>query len=490
MPDLDTALFGIFAIIIAWQLFRGYRRGICWQVLHIILSCGSAYVSYRLVSFISEKLLSGSTMEAVEKLLGVVEGIGPLKALGLNLSGAVSYFEYAEMILALPVAVVLSPILFTVAYFLINLVMQVPFYVLRIFLPRGFTPKTKGLGALAGILEGFLISAIILVPFVAANNLVTDARVIADESYVAEENTIIEIADELGLGKIVDKFATVTIDGEETNLSSDTSKLIAVVLKYQQIKPIDKTSPDEEDKEFLRYFIDTVGESSYLSTMVSSVLSGAGNAMKDNVLVVNIPAPYNMLTNAGLEVFATSNKDNLHSDMHTLLDVYLLLSDEGIVESLRTQGSESVMRDAFLVRDENGKTLIDRITTILNANDHTKIMLNAITEMSIAMLSESLGLDVNIAEKYEELKTGINGVLALDPSNYTPEEYVAARNDALNSTLASNGIELDDAIINDMGDYIDEHYSDVDELTEEQFNDIILSYYEIYENNLPEGILP
>lgn len=485
MPNLDLVLGLVMAAIVAWQVFRGWRRGIWWQILHIVLCCGSAYISYRLVSFISTNLLSGTVTEAVEKLLGAVEGVGPFAELGLNLSDAVSYFEYAELILALPVAVVLSPILFAVCYLLVDLVMQIVFYVLRIFLPRGFTPKTMSLGALGGVIEGLLISFVLLVPFVAANNLITDANLIADETYVAESNIIIETADKLGAGKLVDKFATIEIDGEETNLSEDTSKLIAVFFKYDQVKPIDKAAPDEADREFIRYFIDTVGESKYLSTMVSSVLSGAGNAMKDNIFVVNIPAPYNMLTNAGFEVFATSNKDNLRTDLHTLLDVYLLLADEGIINSLKTEGSENIMRDAFLVRDDEGKTLIDRITTLLNKNDHTKPMINAITEMSIAMLSESLGLDIDIAAKYDELKADINGVLALDPNSYTPEEYVAARNDALGTALSNNGIQLDDAIINDMGDYIDENYSDVNELTEEQFNNIILSYYEIYENNLP-----
>ena len=39
---------------------------------------------------------------------------------------------------------------------------------------------------------------------------------------------------------------------------------------------------------------------------------------------------------------------------------------------------------------------------------------------------------------------------------------------------------LTDEDIDGIGDYIDEHYGEDNELTDEEFNDIIFSYYDVY----------
>ena len=489
MPDLNLILGVICAVIIIWQAIRGLGRGTVLQVVHLALCGASAFGAYKIVEYINTSLFADSTTQ-LATLLEMFESSLPLGEIGINLSDSVSYLSYTESILALPVSVFFSPIIFTLAYLLISSVAQFVYLILKGFIPRGFTSKTKGIGALIGAAEGVLICLILLVPFVAFNNVITDANTYADPNYEAEGNTVLEIADGFGVGALLDDFATITVDDAEVNLTDDAAKVVAIFVKYDKLAPLDTKAPGENEKEFLGFFVDTIGGSPYLATMASSVLSGAGNAMKDNVILFVVPEPYNMLTNVCFEIFATSNKDNLHADLLTMLDVYYLLSDEGIVSALENEGSENAVRDAFLVRDENGATLVDRVTSVISANEHTKPMINAITEISLAVLSESLGLG-GTTVKYDDLKSSMNDVLAVDRENYaTDEEYVSARNDTLNNTLVNNGITLDESIINDMGDYIDENYAGKSDLTDEEFNDIILSYYEIYEKNFASGTLP
>ena len=150
------------------------------------------------------------------------------------------------------------------------------------------------------------------------------------------------------------------------------------------------------------------------------------------------------------------------------------------------------MTDAFISADETGKTVISRVVDILNKNPHMSPVVQAITDMSLMMLQNQLGMDVdNIVETYENIKDGVNDVLALNPDDYaTPDEYVEARNEALDATLTENGIELEPEIVDGIGDYIDENFSDVEELTDEQLSDIILSYYDVYMQNQGEGTNP
>ena len=139
------------------------------------------------------------------------------------------------------------------------------------------------------------------------------------------------------------------------------------------------------------------------------------------------------------------------------------------------------MRDAFIVKDDNGETTINKIVGKLNQNEHMRPIVKSITDMSLMMLSSQLGTDANVVETYDSVKNGMQEVIAVDRAQYdTDEEYETARNEKLNETLTENNITLTDEEIDGIGDYIDEHYGEDNELTDEEFNDIIFSYYDVY----------
>ena len=53
-----------------------------------------------------------------------------------------------------------------------------------------------------------------------------------------------------------------------------------------------------------------------------------------------------------------------------------------------------------------------------------------------------------------------------------------------------NNIEVDDATLNNMSEFIAENYSDVSEIRDEDINRAILSYYSAYADALAGGELP
>ena len=84
---------------------------------------------------------------------------------------------------------------------------------------------------------------------------------------------------------------------------------------------------------------------------------------------------------------------------------------------------------------------------------------------------------------YENVKTGVNDVLALNESDYaTRDEYIAAVSTELDETLKANDIKLDEATLETMSNYIADNYSDVDEITDEDINRALLSYYSSFAN--------
>ena len=87
-------------------------------------------------------------------------------------------------------------------------------------------------------------------------------------------------------------------------------------------------------------------------------------------------------------------------------------------------------------------------------------------------------------------------MLSVKEENYdSEEEYKEALSSVLDSTLKDHGIELEEEIVDGIADYVDENFSEVDTLTDEEFNGILLHYYEAYQEyvnsgEIPEGVIP
>ena len=150
-------------------------------------------------------------------------------------------------------------------------------------------------------------------------------------------------------------------------------------------------------------------------------------------------------------------------------------------------GDTALLTDIFTKKDENGDTLITRLTAKLNSNERTAPLVSTFTEISIQVMADSFGGVID-AETYDNVKDGIKDIISIDKESYdTHEEYVGAISDSLNDTLTQNGIEVEKDIIDEMAGYVADNYSEVEDLTDAEINDIILSYYNAY---LQSGELP
>ena len=115
-----------------------------------------------------------------------------------------------------------------------------------------------------------------------------------------------------------------------------------------------------------------------------------------------------------------------------------------------------------------------------------------VTELSVALISSSIGLDEDATEVYNNVKEGMKDVLAIKPTDYPDteegkEQYKEDLSKELDTTLKENGIELEPEIIDGIADYIDENVEIKDEYTDEEINDVILSYYDAYVKYLEEN---
>ncbi len=484
--SVDLIITLIFVVFVAWHLIGGLRRGIAAQAIHSVCAVASAFIAYGITESALDTLVSGVDTQSLNDYMMT------LTEEGSALAKFIPYMTFAEWILVLPAATVLAPVIFTVLFLLIDLVMKIFCMIINIFIPK--TRLDIG-GAILGAIEGLLIATIVLFPVISVVDIAEDTmdvirekddgsytEIIESYDLVADQvtgNAFFEFVNDLVCRDMVDSFATITVDGEETNLVYELDTVVAILLDLSHIDNKDYVELTEEQKGVLLSAADSIEESPYLTVLISGMFSDLGRAAEDGAFPFEVGDSYSTLVHSMFHVFATSNKDNLHTDIDTLLEVYFILCDSGSLKAYGIEGGEEQMKAALLATDESGVSVIDRVVDKLDENEHMKSVVNAITEMTIKMLAGQLGLDYDTLEAYNEIKDGFNGVLAMDK---TAEGYEEARDAEIDRVLTEQGIELDAGTVNEIGDYIDDNFADTEELTDEQINEIILYYFETSEH--------
>ena len=95
----------------------------------------------------------------------------------------------------------------------------------------------------------------------------------------------------------------------------------------------------------------------------------------------------------------------------------------------------------------------------------------------------ALGMDEETEQLYEDVKNDLHTVLSHNKSDFdTPEEYRDAIKNDLDATLEKNDLSVSEDVREHMLDYIEENYSDTSEITDDDINNAILSYYNSYAN--------
>ena len=195
-----------------------------------------------------------------------------------------------------------------------------------------------------------------------------------------------------------------------------------------------------------------------------------------------VEPPIDQFMPIAFEMIASSTKDTLRTDIDTVLSVYYILSDSGVLTAA-DDGTDPV--DLLIKKDTAGETVINKVINTLKANSRTSALVTALTKYSISLLASNVEIGgVNAAEIYEDVKSTINeDILSVDKESYeTHEEYIGALTNNLDTALKDNNIELEPEIVEDIAEYIDTEFisNGITEVDEEQFNDIILSYYDYY----------
>ena len=509
---VGTALTAIVLVLAVIGALKGLSRGISRQVVRTVTIIASIIISFfvatSLYSIISG-FFEGKTMADIGKYLietGVLTSDTDISWLE-NMS-----VDTAELIVMLPVSILIVPIIFVIVFVPVSAIMLIVHGILSAifgFKKRRNNLLTRLLGAALGFIQGAAVAAILLTPVIGIFGAVDDSVAMIKkeaspedtdtaaivESYdeylkdVAEHPTI-KVFGALGIKSLYANLSTFEIDGKDTDMSELFPDLTKIFCSVTALDGVDMMNLTPEDEADINRLLESIESNDYLTSVLAGAIQLASYSYTESEISDEFEEPFASLVNSAMEIFHTTDSSNVHSDIDTIKEVLFILSRDGVLNSFE-DGSDAIL-STLTKRDANGKTPINRIIAEIDKNERTRPLITMITKLSVSVMSNQMGMDESTVEIYDDIKSGINeNVLSINKDDYAnEEEYVEAVAESLDETLKKNNIELEPEIVDTMAQYVADNYSDKTEITDDDINDVILSYYDAYLDYIETGVVP
>lgn len=490
---IDIAIFAIFGLLTLVGLLMGIIRGFRRQLVRTITVACSA-----VLAFFATSALENQAAQAFEN-----------KTLGQLAAGAIAEDSWIAAIesealmklVALPMGILIFPILFVAAFVSISTVIIIIHKILcgiLGFTRRANTRFTRFLGMLVGAAQGAFVALLVIMPISCLLSSATDAVDMLKDDYddTANGRYLIELYDSYAEAIVENpimkasaavckelyyKISVVTIDGVEINAVDSIDGAVALVADIGELSKTDWAYLTKSDKDVLENIKDVATDDPYLTMLVSELLSFVGEFSEDNGGILTFEEPIGSFLNSYLEVLATGNADNLEADLETTLDVVYLLSDNGAIAAVYGGGD---VLDSFVAKNSSGKTLFTRLSETLEENPRMRGMASFLNDMAFAMLLESNGSSLATEEVAQNVKTGLNETLAIKREDYDTEaEYRDGVKSNLKQILDSNDIQLADTQLEQITDYVIVDMAGKTELTDSDISGFMSEYYEVYTKN-------
>ncbi len=524
------AFVGFLAFIGA---FKGLSRGISRQIVRSVTIVASVVLSIVIIKTAYGAIFAYFDDRTVEDILNQIASYGVTINME-ELSWLTNFdTETAKYILAIPLTLVVMPILFTVLFVVISALMLIVHAIISGIL--GFRKRhnnffTRLLGMALGAVQGAFVAVVLLVPILGIASVASDSieTLRANETKTEAETNIIALYDnnvkeavdspvvtyltKLGGGFMYKMIATAKVSGEDVVMTEQVDPVVSVYVAYSaNLAGADFKNLTPENKAAIKAIIAEIETSNYYSPLLAGLVRGLALTATESELLTGLEEPLKSTAISIISVFHTSDETNISLDLNTFCDLYFLLSDEGILAAMGEPAEGEEQPDIMTLlgnKDANGKTTLSRAITILSANDRTKPIVSSLTKLSLSILSSSTGTDgelppdvaEQVEEVYETVKSGLNEVVQVKREDYaSDEEYKGAVSSTLENVLVESEIltsdfvaenrEEIDKVLDVVADHVIENFADVEEVTDEHIVEIALEYYDAYMNGEFDGVV-
>ena len=520
---------------------KGLSRGIARQAMRTVTVIISVFIALGITNGFASSFYTSFASMTPEEFVRTLEDAG-IAVIGTELEPILSNVspETVTYILAIPISLLILPIIFVIAFIVIKLLMLIVHGILAgVFKlsKKNNNFLTRLLGAILGAIQGIACAVIITMPIVGIATTATD--VVNDLRETSDNEDVIQLADDMhdslsivtdsgmvkffgGIGgnALYNSFTTVTIDDNTFNIPDEVAEpIIQIIGASEKLEEFDWKNLTKEAKDGIFIIVDAIDNSTYFKKITLDVLELATDAYFDGALEMEADALLVEVVDSAFTVIGSIDENSFKTDIKTIFDVYAILGREGALSAFETGQLEDVRGvltsdyeyvDGDPITSSNsseGKvTVLKKVTEILNENSHTRPLVTALSRISVSVLAQSFGSELDTEVIYDTVKTGLTSTLQISKDGKTEDEYKAEVKESLNTALKDVEIELDDAVLEEMANYVNDNYetlADVDGngdgITDDEINDVILSYYDAYiaaggstdelPDELPDGFL-
>jgi uncharacterized membrane protein required for colicin V production len=497
---INYVIYGLSVLLLLLGFLLGMRRGVCRQSVKLATVILSAVISFLIFGGFFPNFLAyleGRTL--YDFISGTLAPFGV--AIPENLAAWLGCFESSTgaYALAIPAAVIIVPLLFVICFFLLKALLAIPYVILcGVF---GFTKKnnnglTRLLGGAVGLLQGFVVLAIMLLPFAGALGIADEAMRSAEEKHPDSTNTVVlgnayhqnvePIKNNIAIrttdacfGFIYDSISTIEVDGNKVSMNEVASDGLNLFVLYGDLAGMDKNAIGEEYKLIIDEMVQTLGDDKYMSELVAGLMRGVSRAEAQGIFVSkNGDEHIDAFTKEFFTLFETSDYTTVKGDIITFKDFFFVLSDAGTLKQAK-EGADS-MFETLLATDENGDTTVALVCKTLEANPRTAHLASMLTTMAMDVLLGTVTDNPDAAKTITEVKDTLNTIVAIDKESYASEaEYKAAVSAEIGKTLDSNNIALDEGQLNEITEFVVTEFEGVDEVSDADLASFMSEYYNI-----------
>ncbi len=508
VPLIVLALFALIGGI------KGFKQGTPRQVIHIVMLAASAIIAVFIAKAFYGKVstyFDGMTIQQIHDWLIAL----PIIPEGFSLDWLMSFdIATIKSILIIPMTLIVIPALFVIFFLILSVVMKIVHFIFcGIFglSRRNKTFISSVFGFVIGAVEALLIVVIILIPAFGLVNAAKESVAKVNEempeetgaaeltaaynTYLAPiaDNPIVSMIGSFGPNQIFEALVTFDEGGVTMNTADLLPDAAMIYASKGRFEGFHWQTVTPDNKYGITRITDIIENNPFFTKFCADAIRSMATAYCDGKIPLPLTPPYDEVVDETIHIFMTTDETNVHQDADTILAVYYILAESGALVSY-TEGSDAMLESLTAV-DGSGSTPVNRIIDEIKRNERLKPLITLITKLSISVMTENLGLSPETQQTYENVKAGLNETLKIDRESFAEgeageAEYKAAVSDSIDETLKENGITLEPDIVDEMANYVAENMSEVDEITDEELNDVILSYYDAYIEYKNSGTLP
>jgi hypothetical protein len=305
----------------------------------------------------------------------------------------------------------------------------------------------------------------------------------------------------IGGNALYNQFTTVTIEENTFNIPEEVAEpLVQIIGASDKFEDFDWKNLSKESKDGIFIIVDAIDESSYFKKITLDVLELATDAYFDGALDMEADALLIEVVDSAFSVIGSIDENSFKNDIMTIFDTYAILGREGAlaafetgqleeVRGVLTSDYEYVEGDPITESNNSGNkvTVLKKVIEILNENSHTRPLVTALSRISVSVLAQSFGSELETEVIYDTVKTGLTSTLQISKEGKSEEEYKEEVKESLNTALKDVEIELDEEILDEMANYVNDNYDTLadidgngDGITDDEINEVILSYYDAF----------